>query len=139
MNKNEAIEILKLIINSLKSTPNQFHFEVKVTGTKAQAIGGGTGLNVQVTGGGPDSTTIGYVSRASGQDIEIAHKSANQAERQQIQALVASIEDLISELESKNPSGTRVQQIMESLKNSWVPNVITSLIANLLSKISFGT
>ena len=134
----EAAELIEAIAGSIRENPSQFHFEISVIGTQATSIGGGTGLSVQARGSGPGSTTIGYQSTISGANIQIAHKAANDAIRQEMSALVQALNNLASELRSSSPDKKRISVILDSLKQSWIPNVVTSVVANIITKITLG-
>jgi hypothetical protein len=138
MKASEAAELIDMIARSIQENPSQFHFEINVIGTQATAIGGGTGLSVQAHGGEPGSTTIGYQSTISGANIEIARKAANGAIRQEMSALVQTLNNLASELRSSSPDKGRINKIWDSLKQSWIPNVITSVIGSIIAKITLG-
>lgn len=134
----EAAELIDGMAKSIREKPSQFHFEIEISGTKATAIGGGVGLSVQARGGGPGSTTIGYQSTLSGASIEIAQKAANDAIRQEMSALVDVLGNLVAELRSASPDKKRITAILDSLKQSWIPNLITSVVANIITKTALG-
>lgn len=138
MEIHEAAEIIEAIARSVKENPSQFHFELNITGTRATAIGGGTGLSVQAIGGGPGSKTIGFQSTISSPDIEIAQKTANTATQKEMLALAEALNNLASELRLTTPNKKRITEILDSLKQSWVPNTITSIVANIITKITLG-
>jgi hypothetical protein len=140
MEIHEAAEIIEAVAGSVKENPSQFHFELNITGTRATAIGGGTGLSVQAIGGGPGSKTIGFQSSMSSSsgDIEIARKTANAAIRKEMLALAEALDNLAAELRLATPNKKRITQILDSLKESWVPNTITSVVANIISKTALG-
>ncbi|MBU2008738.1 MAG: hypothetical protein KJ624_02640 [Chloroflexi bacterium] len=134
MEIREAAELIEAIAKSLAENPSQFNFEIHVIGTQAIARGGGTGLSVTAVGGGPGSITTGFVSSLSGANIEIAQKAANAAIQQDMSALVKALDNLAAELRSTTPDKKRISAVLDSLKQSWIPNVITSVIANIITK-----
>lgn len=140
MEVNEAAQLIEAIAKSIEHNPSQFHFIVNanVTGTRATSIGGGTGLSVQVTGGGPGSQTTGFQSSISGANIEIAQKAADAEVSKQMSALVDTLKNLVSEMRQPAPNKTRIDSIVTSLKQTWVPNVIGSLVANIIARVVFG-
>ena len=79
METHEAAELVETVAKSIAENPSQFHFEINIAGTQAMAIGGGTGFFAQAVGGEPGSTTIGFQSSMSGEDVKIAQKTANPA------------------------------------------------------------
>ncbi|MCJ7790880.1 MAG: hypothetical protein MUP49_00445 [Dehalococcoidia bacterium] len=140
MEVNEAAQLIEAIAKSIEQNPGQFHshFTVNVTGTKVTSIGGGTGLSVQVTGGGPGSQTTGFQSSISGANIEIAQKAVDAIVSKQMSALAETLNNLVSELRRPTPSKTRIGSMVDSLKQTWVPNVIASLIANIITRVALG-
>lgn len=138
MEKYEAAEIIEVIAGSIKKNPSQFHFKINVTGTQATAIGGGTGLSVQAVGGGPGSKTTGFQSSVSGANLEIAQETANAAISAKMSELVENLNKLASELRSSTLDKQRANTILDSLKQSWIPNVITSVVASIITKMALG-
>jgi hypothetical protein len=138
MEINEAAQLVEAIAKSIEQNPGQFHFTVSVTGTRATSIGGGTGLSVQVTGGGPGSQTTGFQSSISGANTEMAQKAAGAAISKQLSALVETLNNLVAELRRPTPSKTRISSMLASFKQTWVPNVITSLVANIITSAALS-
>jgi len=138
MNQTEAVSIIQAIIDSIKSDPSQFSFEISIIGTSATSIGGGTGLSVNAKGGAPGSHTIGFQSSVTDANIKIAQKSADEKIRQEIAWLVDQLQTMIEELKSQSPSHDKLGKIHHSLINTWVPGVIISVIGNILT-MALGT
>jgi len=138
MEVNEAAQLIEAIAKSIEQNPGQFHFTVNATGTRVTSIGGGTGLSVQVTGGGPGSQTTGFQSSVSGANIEIAQKAIDAAISKQMSALVETLNNLVSELHRPTPSRTRISSMLDFLKQTWVPSVIASLVANIITRVALG-
>jgi len=138
MEIGEAAQLIEAIARSIERNPSQFHFMVNIAGTKVTNIGGGTGLSVQAIGGGDGSQTIGFQSNMSGANIEIAQKAADAAISQEMSALVKNLDNLVSELRSSAPNKSRINSILDLLKQTWVPNVITSIVANIIAKVAFS-
>ncbi len=134
METHEAAELVETIARSIAENPGQFHFEINITGTQATAIGGGTGLSVHAAGGAPGSSTIGFQSNISGANIKIAQKAANAAIEQEISALVRTLNELTFELRSKTPDKKHINAILDSLKQSWIPNAIISMVTSIITK-----
>ena len=134
MNQNEAASLLQAIADSISKNPGQFRFEVKTIGTSATAIGGGVGLSVTATGGGPGSHTIGYQSQVTGANIQIAQKeAADELIQREMALLVTQIQTIADELRKQSPNHDAIRKIYDSLKNTWVPGVIISVIGNVLT------
>lgn len=134
----EAAELVEAIAKSIAENPSQFHFEINVTGARVTAFGSGTGLSVQAIGGGPGSKTVGFQSSISGANVEVAQKAANAAISQEMSALVKALNKLASELRSTTPSKKRINAILDTLKQSWVPNVISSVVASIITRTTLG-
>lgn len=134
----EAAELVETIAKSIAENPSQFHFEINIAGTRATAIGGGIGLSVQAVGGGPGSKTIGFQSNISGGNVKIAQKTANAAIGQEMSRLVEALSNLASELRSTTPNKKCIDAILDFLKQSWVPNAITSIVASIITKMPLG-
>ena len=133
MHASEAADVIDSIASAIRSNPAQFHLAINVTGQRITSYGG-TGLSVSVTGGGPGSMTIGQKVSVSGADIEIQQQRGVQAFEQQLCALLVALAELSQHLRSANPDRPRVSRIVESLKGTWIPGVITSVVGNVISK-----
>ncbi len=133
MTPSEGASLLQAVADSISKNPGQFRFEISITGTRATAIGGGTGLSVTTTGGGPGSHTIGYQSPVSGQSIQIAQKAADEAVQHQMESLVTQIQTIADELRKQQPNPEALRKIYDSLLNTWVPGVITSIVGTVLT------
>ena len=138
MEVNEATQLIEAIAKSIEQNPGQFHFTVNVTGTRGTAIGGGTGISVHTTGGGPGSQTTGFQSTINGTDIEIAQRAADATISKQMSELVETLNNLASELRRPMPNKTSISSMLASLKQTWVPNVIASLVANIITRVVLG-
>lgn len=134
MNEKEASEIIDSIIDSIKNNPNQFKIEINVTGQSISNVSGGIGLSVSATGGGPGSTTIGQKISMNGMQIRIAQKAGVDAMNQQMQTLIDSLSAISNELTSRKPDIKKISKIYQSLKNTWVPSLITSMLGSILAK-----
>ena len=132
MKTDEAVKIIKSIINSIKESPDQFKIHVSVTGQSIVSHGG-TGLQITATGGGPNSTTIGQQVSVKSGDVEISNQKAAKALDEQFTALVNSLESICQEIQKDNPDTNIVTSIYQSLKNTWVPGIIISVLGNVLS------
>ena len=75
MKKNEAVTIIKTIIDSIEKEPAQFHIDVRVIGLQISSSGG-IGQQIIAAGGGPGSTTVGQSVSMGGAQIQFAHKIA---------------------------------------------------------------
>lgn len=135
MKIEEAVDIIKEMIQSLKNNPRQFHISINVTSTGQKITSkGGTGLIVTATGGGPGSTTIGQKVSASGADIRILQESGVQARNAQFNALIQTLHKIAEQLQSSSSDKNIITQLYNSLKKTWVPDIIVSIIGSILKK-----
>ena len=132
MEPREAAEVIQAMIDSLRSEPDQLHISINVSGQQITSHGG-TGLSITATGGGPGSTTVGQVVTMDGSHIEISRGKADQAMRDQLTALINSLEEITAELRSPRPDRSRIQKVLDSLKGTWVPGLIIGVMSNALS------
>ena len=132
MEKQTAAQLIKIIAEAIKNDPAQFHFDLNISGMSISAKDNSTGMIVSATGGAPGSKTIGLnVSMNSNYNVEIVKKTANTALSQQVTQLYNTLNELAEKLENGDKSG--IEKLYNSLKNTWVPGVITSVVGNVLS------
>jgi len=132
MEINEAITIIESVTQSLKDNQSQFHITVNVTGQKITSHGG-TGLSITATGGGMGSTTIGQMVSVDGSQIEISQNRGKQAMNEQFNALFITLTQIIDQLKAESPDRGIISRLYESLKNTWVPGVIASVVGSVLT------
>jgi hypothetical protein len=137
MTKEEAAKIIDTIRESVEKGPDQFHLtvEVNVKGFQAIAQGGGVGAQITAVGGGPGSQTTGLSNTVSMDDaqVRIAQQKGDKVKRQQLLALVDSLNKMAAELRQAAPDQAKLTGLYDSLKNTWVPGVITSVVGNLIT------
>ena len=131
MKTDEAAAVVRGMIASLRDEPDQFHISINVTGQSVTSYGG-TGLSIKAVGGGPGSSTIGQKVTASTGDIEIARTRGAQALDQQHSALLDSLDAIAAQLEAKTPDIGKIRGLYNSLVGTWVPGVVTSVLASVL-------
>jgi hypothetical protein len=136
MDKDKAAMLIKAIAESIKNDPSQFQFNLNITGMHVAAQGGSTGLIVNATGGGHGSHTIGLNVGLNQTQIEIAKKTADTGISQQMTQLYGALIEIATRLNDEKEKNT-IERIYNSLKNTWVPGVITSVLGNILS-LSIG-
>jgi len=134
MNEKEAAEIIDAMVDSIRINPNLFQIEINVTGQSISNVSGGTGLSVSATGGAPGSITIGQRISMNGTQIRIAQKAGHDAMNQQIQFLIDSLCTISNELRSQRPDTNKISRAYQSLKNTWVPSLITSVLGSILAQ-----
>ena len=133
MTPHEAADLITVIRSEIIKNPNQFTVEISITGQNIVS-NGGIGMNVSVTGGGPGSHTIGNQVSMGGANIQLAQKQVNGAMTEQLNSLIAVLDKIILEIKNQNPDKSKIQTLINSLKNTWVPGVIIGVIGNAVSK-----
>jgi len=135
MESSEARAIVRSMIEELRDNPSQFHFEVNVSGVRATSHGGGTGLHVSATGGGPGSTTIGMQASVNSTDVEIAHGHANEAVLAQLNEILGTLTKMEAELGKSSPDGGSLRAMLERLSTSVLPSMITKALRAVLQRV----
>jgi len=131
METSEAADLIQIIAESIKKNPNQFNFTINISGAQAIVKNGGTGINIQTSGGGPGSQTIGLKSEVKVSEPEIEQvKNEMKKEFLEISKLIQSISN---ELRSNKPDKSKIRKIYDSLQNKWVPNLIIMVIGHILT------
>lgn len=134
MDKQEGAEVIESIIKSLKSNPQQFQINVnvKTIGVTGKAKGGGAGAIGIAYGGG---TGISASASADGVSIETAQNKGNDAMTKEINSLILTLSDIANQLRQDNPDRSKLRRLYESLRETWVPGVIVSVVGNVLTLI----
>ncbi len=129
MNGEVAAKIIDDIVTSLRTNPNQFKLDVKVniSGSSATAHGGGIDAVGTAQVGRCDIYSSATIN------IQIAQKNAEGVFSQEMTTLQNTLAELAKEIRSKSPNEAKVRSIYNSLKGTWVPGVITSVIGNIIS------
>lgn len=133
MEKVQACVIVKSIRESLANNPSQFNINISISGQHVVSHGG-TGINISVTGGGPGSKTIGQKVSVDNAQVEIAKGRASAAMEQQIKALVDTLQKIEDQLAADSPDSGVISRLYNSMKGTWVPGIITSVLGTVLSK-----
>jgi len=134
MEIEEAVSIIEEMIQSLKNNPNQFDINVTVTGQQNISHGRGTALSITAKGGGPGSTTIGQKVSVDVADVHILQNRGKQVINAQFNALLQTLDKIARQLQSSSPDKNVIKQLYNSLKNTWVPDLIVSIVGSLLNK-----
>ena len=133
MEKETASMLIKSIAEAIKKDPGQFHFTLKISGMNVRASGGSTGMIVSATGGGPGSQTSGLHISMDNHNIEIAKQNANAVQLQQMTQIYNTLNEIAEKLSLENKGV--IKNLYDSLKNTWVPGVVTSIVGNILSLV----
>jgi hypothetical protein len=136
MTPTEAADVIEAMAAALRANPQQFHINIKITGQSVTSFGG-TGMVVNAVGGGPGSTTIGNQVSMGGAQVEISQQQGLQAMDQQFGALLQTLQDIAAQLRVPTPDRSLIQRMIDGLKDSWVPQVITGALVALVGKV-FG-
>lgn len=132
MDKEKASQLIKAIAEAIKSDPGQFQFNVNVSGMNVSASNGSTGMIVSAHGGGPGSHTTGLNVSLDSNQIEIVKKTADSTLSQQMTQLYQTLIDISNQLNTGD-NARLIEKLYKSLKNTWVPGIIISVVGNLLS------
>ncbi|WP_156087837.1 hypothetical protein [Lysobacter sp. Root667] len=137
MRSEEAAAVIDALRESFQSNPSQFHFAVNVTtiGTQSIVNGGGTGINVSVSGGGPGSSTTGFSSTASSgkTNVQIAQQVANEEIQRQAQQIIKSLSDLATELRCTTPQQSNISKCISALSSTFVPALVLAAVKTVLA------
>lgn len=133
MERSEAVLIIRELAGSLAAQPNQFNIKIdaRATGIK-NSVSGGIGMVTNVSGGGAGSSTTGIRVNMSNADIEIARDAGVAAMSQEISSLVGALNELATQLESEKPDEGFIHKILGSLKDTWVPPLITTVVSTVV-------
>ena len=134
MKKEDAAIIIDSMIQALKTDPGQFDIIVNITGQSFSASGGGIGAQITAIGGEAGSTTIGNQASINRGQIEITQRRVDAAMNEKMDALIQSLTSISDELKSSKTDYTRIESILSSIKGTWVPSIISSIIGSLLSQ-----
>lgn len=128
MKREEAIQLLSVLAQSLRSNPDQFSYAVEVSATGAQAVAsapGATGMSVTAVGGhGGNVTGANIRAEIKDADIGIARRQASEAERTEILSAAETIEAIAEELERGADDAGKLEQLLSGLSKLSVPVVI---------------
>jgi hypothetical protein len=137
MTPAEAASLIEGIAASIRAEPAQFHFNVSISmvGTRVTHHGPGIGMQVTATGGGPGSHTVGLQSSVSMNDatFEVARQRTNAEMSQMCGKLLSTLDEIAVGLRDGSMSK---KAAMQKRYEQWVPPLITSTVANILSAIA---
>jgi hypothetical protein len=139
MENTEAVQIITTILNSMRDNPAQFQFSVNVTTAGAMGVGGQGGHGIVATANAPGS--VGFSATASAppqMTIQIAEQQANQELNSQFSQIEQALQSIISELQANTITQEKKDSFLGQLKNTWMPNVIVSVISFVLSTVLGG-
>jgi len=130
-----VIVAIDAAIASLRQQPNQFTLTVNVTGLAVTSSGAGTGMKVEVTGGGPGSQTTGLnVTATNQQQMNIAQSTADQALKQQAEKAIALLTEMKSLLQAPKVNKSSIMSRLTEFGKTYVAPVLKSVIEALIKK-----
>ncbi len=121
----EMAELVGVIIQSFKETPNQFQLTMNVG---AMGLGGINPGIVGVANHNSGGTNIGFQAHASS-------SSQSQSQNITITNAVSILQEIQNELHNQKPDVTFLKRCLEKLKSETFPKVIVGIIAHLISKM----
>lgn len=129
MKKEEIIDILNSIAESLTERPNQFNIEINLSGTSVSNQGG---IGIIATAQAPGS--IGYQSTVNANSsVEIKIEKENSKIEEEILDCVLKIQLIISEINKNQPKKDVIVSALDYMKNKVLPAVIINVITKLVS------
>jgi hypothetical protein len=138
MKTHEAASLIQSILESMRGNPAQFNFNVSIRTVGAIGIGGagGPGIVGIAQGGG-----IGFQVSASSPttaQVQIAQQQANAEINAQAALALSALESIVKELESQSLTAAKRDGFVEQLKSTWLPNVVVTLVAEILKSALGG-
>lgn len=132
MNKEEFIEIVEKMIQSLKENPNQFHVNINIstTGLRVESSGGSTGISSTVYGG----TGISARAEAGKGDIEITQGIANHEFKKRLDKLIESLEKIKTEVKREKPDKNRIRSLVDELR-PYGPAIVGAVLNKILDLV----
>ena len=131
MTVDEAAAVIEAMANSLRTNPNQFHVNLSIVGTRATSHGGGIGLSVTATGGGPGSHTVGFQSSASMGSAEIS--LANGAMQAEIVAIVSKLDEIVTELRKPKPDRSLLKRLASTVAEKGIGAVTAAAASKVVA------
>jgi hypothetical protein len=121
-------------IKSLREKPNQFHLDVYATGVNVTQYGGsGTGINVEVHGGGMGSQTTGMNVTMDTAKIDIVTKTiADRALREQAEKAVQILNDIKTALTQPEPDRDTILSKLSDLGGTFISDAVKAIIDKLV-------
>ena len=136
MKPSEAASIISALAESLRSEPDQFAISVIVVGQQITSQGG-TGLLLNVTGG-LGGATIGQQVSASAGSASIEQGVASKAVQARLEEIAAGLDEIAGALNAQTPNAVHIQARAKALSAKWLPGVVQSVVANVLT-MAFGS
>ena len=135
MKAKEAAEVIDGIIQSLRDNPAQFNIAVNTSVAGAVGVGGPGGPGIVGVAQGGGVGFMGVASAPSQVQIDIAQGRAKEELTQEFERCLAVLEQIRDEILKKTPSKSRLEKLVDSLKEKWLPNVIAATVAQLIARV----
>jgi len=121
-------------ILSLRQQPNQFNLAVNVTGLHVTSTGPGTGMKVEVHGGGAGSQTTGLNVTTSGADLNIVQRDADQALKQQAEKAISLLSEIKSLLQAPKVDKQTITSRLTEFGKTYVAPALKAIVEALGKK-----
>lgn len=136
MSKALAAAVLEAA-ESLRNNPDQFTFEINVTGLNSSAnvhspMYGGTVIGTSVRNSGP-GTGMHVSTNMSGSDVSIAVGNASESKRQMVESWADDMQSISREMESDAPDRGFLARSLEKLGASGLPAATLTLVTALVN------
>ncbi|MFG0755386.1 hypothetical protein ACF8O8_21655 [Pseudomonas sp. TYF_14] len=133
MDHQSAARVIDGMVDSLRNEPCQFSIELKVVGHQVSVTNGGIGQIISATGGGYKTKTIANRVSVDGSSVQLARGAGDQAMEEQVAALIKALEQISDQFKSGNPDKGLIRNILGALGESWVPPMISAVVASLVA------
>jgi hypothetical protein len=138
MNTQDAADLIQSILDSMRSNPVQFNFQVSVTTVGAMGFGGPEGAGIVGIANGGGIGVQASAASPSNVQVQIAQQQASAEINAQAAAALRTLESIVAELRSQSLSTASKDGFLAQLRSTWLPNVIVTVIGAILTKAAGG-
>lgn len=124
MTTQDAALIIDGLAEALEERPNQFNLHVSVVGTQVVSTGG-TGMRIEVTGGG-SGPTYGMVSTVNADVAGQIRESTDEALAATMLQVAANLREAAAEAREAQPDTGKLQRLLDIVKQA-APPVVTAV------------
>lgn len=129
-----VIVAIDAAIASLRQQPNQFSLVVQATGLSVTSSGPGTGMKIEVTGGGAGSQTTGLNVTTSSAQVNIAQNTADQGLKQEAEKAILLLSEIKTLLLARKVDKPSVMPRLTEFGKTYVAPALKSVIEALVKK-----
>lgn len=134
-----AVAAIDAAIKSLREMPNQYMLSISTSGVTVNNSGG-TGIKIDVQGGGPGSTTIGMRidNSVTQQQTAVAYKTADEAVKKESEraiGILTEIKTLIQKQPAQIDKPAVSSKLVELGKTFLVPVVVSVIQAIVKTRL----